>query len=112
MARATSPAFASMRLAYRWFCRLGLDTSLTTQPFPRTVTCGVLRENSLDSDGGLLRSRSRCCHDALGPAAIKGVYANRQDGYAEEQLAKDDISVVAFYARLDQLAGAQISPVK
>jgi hypothetical protein len=38
---------------------------------------------------------------------IKGVFSDRQDGYAEEQLAKDDISVIAFYARLDQLAGVQ-----
>ena len=33
-----------LNLAYRWFCRLGLDSGVqTTRPFPRTVTDAFVR---------------------------------------------------------------------
>jgi hypothetical protein len=33
--------------------------------------------------------------------AIKGVYANRQPGYAEEEMASDHADVVDFRVRID-----------
>jgi len=41
---------------------------------------------------------------------ITGVYANRQDGYAEEELTANHAEVVAFHARMDAPAPS-IDPV-